>query len=139
MQKMNLDELYALRRDLREVDNIKENITVLETRRVAPKVAVYGRETVRGCTAAGDVQLDTLARIDALIAKYNAKLKQILEAQERFEQCIESLPVYNRVILRKYFIFGMSWEQVCVDENKSYRHIMRIWRAARDRLFERAK
>lgn len=137
--KMTLDELYTMRRDLREVDNIKENIAILETRRVAPKVAVYGRETVRGCAVTGNVQLDTLAQMDALIAKYNTKLSQILDTQERFERCIESLPACDRVILRKYFIFGMSWEQVCVDEGKSYRHIMRIWRAARDRLFERVK
>lgn len=134
-EKMTLEELYAMRRGLREIDTLKESIARLEARRVAPKVAVYGQETVRGSAVNGDVQLDALAKIDALIGKYNAKLNSITDAQNRFEKCIETLTPYERVILRKYFVLGMSWEQVCVSEGKSFRQIMRIWRNVREQIF----
>lgn len=135
MAKMTLDELYTMRRGLREIDNIRESIARLEARRVSPKVAVYGSETVRGGTMSADVQLDTFAKIDGLIAKYNAKIDAIMTLQARFEKAIESLTPYERVILRKYFLHGMSWEQICVQEERSYRQIMRIWRTVRDQLF----
>lgn len=138
MTRMTLDELYTMRRGLREIDSLKESIARLESRRVSPRVTVYGSETIRGGGVGADVQLDAIAKIDSLIAKYNARINATMETQARFEAAIEQLTPYERVILRKYFLHGMSWEQICVDEGRSYRQIMRIWRTARDQLFVRA-
>lgn len=123
---MKKAELYAMRRNLREVDQIKDTIAKLENMRISPRAVVYGGEHVQ-TSRSGDVQPENIQNIDEQLRKYNAKLKAILKPMENFERIItEKLIEHERRILRAYFIFGKTWESICVDENKSWTWIMKL-------------
>lgn len=130
---MRIGDMYALRRSMIELESIREAIAELETRRTSPKVAAYGREAVQG-SRKGDINAENIARIDALMGAYNSTIAETTALQAEFEAAISCLKSDARVILRKYFLTGKSWEKICVEEEKSYRQIMRIWREARDQL-----
>lgn len=128
---MTVGDMYALRREIRELASLKDAIVALETRRTSPKIAAYGADVVRGSRNA-DINLTNIAKIDALIERYNASIAAILAAQAEFETAIDPLLPLERVILRQYFLDGLSWEAICIAQGKSYRQIMRIWQHARD-------
>lgn len=128
---MTVGDMYALRREIRELASLIDAIAALETRRTSPKIAAYGADVVRGSRNA-DINLTNIAKIDALIERYNASIAAILAAQAEFESAIDPLPPLERVILRQYFLDGLSWEAICIAQGKSYRQIMRIWQHARD-------
>lgn len=116
------------------MEQIKEEIARVECRRVSPKAAVYGSEMVRGSKQV-DVQAEAQACLDRLTEKYNRMLISTANLQAMFEAAISGMDWFTRKVLRSYFIHTLTWEQVCVQEDKSYRHIMRIWRAAKE-IFE---
>ena len=123
---MKKAELYAMRRNLREVDQIKDTIAKLENMRISPRAVVYGGEHVQ-TSPSGDVQPENIQNIDEQLRKYNAKLKAILAPMQDFERIItEKLIEHERRIMRAYFIFGKTWESICVDENKSWTWIMKL-------------
>lgn len=72
----------------------------------------------------------------ALIDKYTDLLTHQAKAQLDVERMIESLPSKERLVLRSYYIDGMTWEKVCVAANYSWRQVHNIHAAALDRLVE---
>ena len=123
---MRKAEIYAMRRNLREVDQIREVIAKLESMRISPRAVAYGGAHVQ-TSPAGDVQPENIQRIDDQLQKYNAKLKAILEVMGEFEEIIaRQLLEPERRIMRAYFVFGKTWESVCVDERKSWSWIMKL-------------
>lgn len=123
--------MYAMRRGIRELASLKEAIAALESRRTSPKIAAYGADVVRGSRNA-DINLTNIVKIDALVERYNASIAATLAAQSEFETAIAQLSPLERIILRQYFLDGLSWEAICIAQGKSYRQIMRIWQHARD-------
>ena len=123
---MKKAEIYAMRRNLREVDQIKDAIAKLESMRVSPRAVVYGGAHVQ-TSPTGDVQPENIQQIDEQLQRYNAKLKAILKPMEEFEEIItEKLTEQERRIMRGYFVFGKTWESICVEESKSWTWVMKL-------------
>ena len=81
---------------------------------------------------------DLVAGHQALVELYQDKLDRMAEELLAIEQAIDRLPVRERAILRRYYIQGMTWEEVCVAEHYSWRQVHRIHARALERLKEDA-
>ena len=130
---MNRDGLYTMRKSIREREQLREMVAELENARISPRAAAYGGERVQS-SPKGDIQPDVIQRIDDLLQRYNAKLRESLEAVAEFERAAECLNEQERVILRMYFVQGRTWEEICVEKHISYRRVMQLRSNALDAL-----
>lgn len=133
---MNRDGLYTMRKSIREREQLREMVAELENARISPRAAAYGGERVQS-SPKGDIQPDVIQRIDDLLQRYNAKLRESLEAVAEFERAAECLNEQERVILRMYFVQGRTWEEICVEKHISWGRVMKIRRDALDILCEK--
>ena len=74
---MNREDLYTLRKAMKNIDQLKEQIAALELRRISPRSAAYGSERVQS-SAKGDVQADQIIKIEALLERYRNELDKML-------------------------------------------------------------
>lgn len=116
---MEFKKLCRIRDAYKEREQLKEKIYEFEQMRISPRAAVYGSERVQS-SPKGDVQPDNIAKLDKLIAKYNSKLKAVVELVYEFETALEMLDERERRLMRLYYIDCMTWEQVCVEMNLSW-------------------
>lgn len=72
-------------------------------------------------------------KVDALLDKreevlnwYRAKKQELDTTLLEIERAIEGLASRERTLLRLYYIEGLTWEQVAVEMNYSWRQIHRI-------------
>ena len=133
---MNRDGLYTMRKSIREREQLREMVAELENARISPRAAAYGGERVQS-SPKGDIQPDVIQRIDDLLQRYNAKLRESLEAVAEFERAAECLNEQERVILRMYCVQGRTWEEICVEKHISWGRVMKIRRDALDILCEK--
>ena len=132
---MTGEQLREVRAAYKERKQLEEKIVEFEFMRVSPRTAVYGTERVQ-TSARGDMQPDTIAKLDELIATYNAKLKACVELIAEFESALEVVNSKERRILRMYYIDGMTWEQVCVEANMSWTNLHRMRKKALGKILE---
>lgn len=130
---MNRDGLYMMRKSIREREQLREMVAELENARISPRAAAYGGDRVQS-SPKGDIQPDVIQRIDDLLQRYNAKLRESLEAMAEFERAAECLSEQEREILRMYFVQGRTWEEICVEKHISYRRVMQLRSNALDAL-----
>ena len=130
---MNRDGLYTMRKSIQEREQLREMVAELENARISPRAAAYGGERVQS-SPKGDIQPDVIQRIDDLLQRYNAKLRESLEAVAEFERAAECLNEQEREILRMYFVQGRTWEEICVEKHISYRRVMQLRSNALDAL-----
>lgn len=126
-------EMYKLREAMEEKDQLAEKIAMLESARISPRVAAYDREPVQG-SMKGDINAETLVKIEKLLEMYNAKLSYILDLQARFEADAQCLLERERRIMRRYFMDCVTWEKIANDENICWSQIMRIRRECITRM-----
>ena len=131
---MNREDLYTLRKAVKNIDQLKEQIAALELRRISPRSAAYGTERVQS-SAKGDIQPDQIAQIDDLIERYRKELSNVLGLQSEFENLIEQLTPLEKRIMRYYYVDGMIWEEIWQKEGYCIRHLTRIHRKILDALF----
>lgn len=131
---MNREDLYTLRKAMKNIDQLKEQIAALELRRISPRSAAYGTERVQS-SAKGDIQPDQIAQIDDLIERYRKELSNVLGLQSEFENLIEQLTPLEKRIMRYYYVDGMIWEEIWQKEGYCIRHLTRIHRKILDALF----
>lgn len=131
---MEREDLYTLRKAMKNIDQLKEQIAALELRRISPRSAAYGSERVQS-SAKGDIQPDQIAQIDDLIERYRKELSNVLGLQSEFENLIEQLTPLEKRIMRYYYIDGMIWEEIWQKEGYCIRHLTRIHRKILDALF----
>ncbi len=68
-----------------------------------------------------------VARVDKLRREYLHKYDLALCELYKIERCIESLEdETERRLMRKRYIQGMKWEDICVDLNYCWQHIHKI-------------
>ena len=130
---MNKERLRNIRYIYEEAEELKEKIIQFETMRTSPRSAVYGSERVQS-SMKGDVQPDTLASLDALLRKYNVKLRACLKLIAEFEQALTVLNERERIILRKHYLDGMTWRQLQDEMNMCERNLKRINGRAVDKM-----
>ena len=131
---MNREDLYTLRKAMKNIDQLKEQIAALDLRRISPRSAAYGSERVQS-SAKGDIQPDQIAQIDDLIERYRKELSNVLGLQAQFESMIDSLSPLEKRIMRYYYVDGMIWEEIWQKEGYCIRHLTRIHRKILDALF----
>lgn len=61
-----------------------------------------------------------------LLARYEAKAAALDEALTEIEKAIDTLSSRERTLIRLYYAQGLTWEEVCVAMNYSWRQIHRI-------------
>ena len=122
---MTEKQLKELRSTYKEIDDLRDKISTLENMRLSPRSAAYGSERVQ-TSARGDVQADNIAKIDALLKRYNARLRACLNLIQEFENALEKLDSRERRIMTYYYMDCMTWEAVCVEINISWMQLHRI-------------
>ena len=131
---MNREDLYTLRKAMKNIDQLKEQIAALELRRISPRSAAYGSERVQS-SAKGDIQPEQIAQIDDLIERYRKELGHTIGLQTEFENLIDQLSPMEKRIMRYYYVNGMIWEEIWQKEGYCIRHLTRIHRKILDTLF----
>lgn len=129
---MDSKKLRAVREAYKERQQLKEKIVEFENMRVSPRGAVYGERVQT--SPKGDVQPDNIARLDELLEKYNAALAECVELIYDFEKALECLNSRERRIMRLYYIDGLTWEKICVEENISWTNHHRIKNRAYEKM-----
>lgn len=126
---MEQAKLRTIRDTYKEIDQLREKISRLESMRISPRAAAYGSERVQS-SPKGDIQPDNIAAIDALLERYNAKLRACVELVNEFETALETLAPRERRLMRLYYIDCMTWEKVCVEMNLSWTRLHEYRRQA---------
>ena len=73
-------------------------------------------------------------RRERLEARYHAKAEELAAELLSVEELLEGLPPRERVVLRCYYVQGLTWEQACEAVHYSWRQIHRIHSGALIRL-----
>ena len=68
--------------------------------------------------------------LDRLMAVYWAKMEELAAEQLEIEQAIDQLPPTQRIILRDYYIRGVTWEEVCRNNPYEWAQVHRIHASA---------
>lgn len=132
---MEIEKLREVRNAYKEGRQLQEKIMEFESMRVSPRAVVYGGERVQTSPKGGDIQADNVVKIDELLERYNSQLRACLALTQEFEQCInERLTSRERRIMRRYYIDCLTWEQISVEENVSWRCLYRIRKAAVEKI-----
>lgn len=71
-----------------------------------------------------------------LSEKYKETVEKLTAQMVEIEQAIELLEPRERTILRLHYIQGLTWEQVAVEMNYTWRHVHRLHGKALERLQE---
>ena len=112
----------------------------LVRRREEIEASILGSPRLDGMPHGGSVSNPT-ATIGAALAElstlYDGKARQLAAAMILVEDMIDHLAdPTQRMIARLYYIDGLTWEQVCVAANYSWRQTHRIHAALLDELSE---
>lgn len=116
-------------RDLsKELEQIAEKVETLESALCSPKIQ---RITGMPSASSGKNSKEDLAIKHMELLEYYQEKKADLKAEQlAIEKAIESLDYRDRTVLRLYYIDGLTWEQVCVLVNYSWRQVHNIHSAA---------
>lgn len=128
------EDLYRLRKAVKNIEMLKENIARLESRRISPRGAAYGSERVQSSTK-GDLLPEQTQKIDMLIKKYRKELSDILDLQIEFETMLERLEPTKKQIARSYYCEGKIWEEIWAETGYCVRHLTRLNREIIAELF----
>lgn len=103
---------------------LQQQLEELEAEMYAPRIQ---RLTGMPSAPAKDNPLENLAvRHAELLDRYRAKLDELATEQLAIEQAIDSLGQTERLILRHYYIEGLTWEEVCCQVNYGWAQVHRI-------------
>ena len=123
-------------RDLRqELEQIEQKIETMESALCSPKI-----QRITGMPSApsrgGNGKEDLMAEHIELLEYYEGQKASLKAEQLAIEKAIEYLDYRDRTVLRLYYIDGLTWEQVCVVVNYSWRQVHNIHSAALMKLAE---
>lgn len=128
------EDLYRLRKNVKTIEMLKDQIARLESRRISPRGAAYDSERVHSSTK-GDIQAEQTHKIEALLKKYRRELNDILDMRMEFEQMIDQMDQTKKQIARAYYCEGKIWEEIWNDTGYCVRHLTRINREILSELF----
>lgn len=126
---MQFEKLREVRDAYKARKELEQKIKEFESMRLSPRATAYGAERVQS-SPKGDVQPDTLAKLDGMLERYNAKLQKVCDLIAEFEDALSVLTLREQTILRLYYVDCMTWEQVCVKEHVSWTRLHEIRRNA---------
>lgn len=124
MRKADLERCWELHRELKSLNNRREQLREAATR-ITAQIGKEPKSTERH-----DKLAEYAARLDTLDQLYTGKLLE-LEAQLRLiEMDIDGFPKQQRTILRLRYIDGLSWRKVARESSYSEKHVFKIHEAA---------
>ncbi len=131
---MKKEDLYKLRKAVKNIDKLKEKIARLESLRISPRGPAYGSERVQSSTK-GDITGEQMHKIDMLIDKYRKELSEILDLRIELESMIEGMEPIKKQIMRSYYCEGKIWEEIWNETGYCVRHLTRLNREILEELF----
>ena len=140
------DEQYEARRRVKKrlsayLDAIRERKQIEERLEVInARLTSVGSQRLDGMPrggSGGDNKPDLLDAKDRLVARYMGIVDELMKTQLAIEESIEWLEPVERMVMRHRYLEGMTWEQVCVAMDYSWRQTHYIHARALDRLVER--
>lgn len=133
---MTKERLRKYRDLLQELKQIEQKIETMESALHSPKI-----QRITGMPSApaggGNTKEDLMAEHIELLEFYKGKKAELDAEQLAIEQAIDSLEYKERMVLRPYYIDGLTWEQVCVLVSYSWRQVHNIHSAALIKLAEK--
>lgn len=131
---MTKEKLRSYRAIKKERDLLKEKIRELETELYDPRSQRLNGMP-RNASGGTNTRLEgQIERRDELIALYQEKESELTDAILEIEGAIELLPSRDRALMRLYYIEGLTWEQVAVEMNYSWRQVHRIHGEALEKI-----
>ena len=134
---MTKERLRAYRALKQERDQLRDMIEEIEGELYSPKIprldAVPGGGQKVGGVTPTDAKID---KRDELLALYAEKCAQMDAELLTIEQAIDSLETREKTLLRLHYVMGLTWENVCVEMNYSWRQVHRIHAKALEKLRE---
>lgn len=138
---MTKERLRAYRDLKQERDQIFLMIKEIEAGLYSPKVPRLEAVPGGGGSKPGGVT-PTDAKIDKrdeLLALYAEKCAQMDAELLAIEKAIDDLEPREKTVLRLHYVKGLTWEQVCVEIDRSWMTVHRIHANALKRLKEVAQ
>jgi len=127
------EQLRAYRDIRKERDDLKEMIEELEGRMYGPRAQQLDAVPSSNHQPISTVEIAAINHAD-LLERYWVKVAELDEALAEIEAAIETLQPRERTLIRLYYAQGLTWEEVCVEMNYSWRQIHRIHGAALEAL-----
>ena len=116
----------------RERDQIAEELKTAEGDATSPSSP--NLDGMPRASGYGDAMVGRVSEIINLRELYEKKRDEISDAMLAIENAIEDLEPVERTLLRYRYIYGMTWEQVSVAMNYSWRQTHKIHARALDKL-----
>lgn len=129
------ERLSAYLNARKEHQQVTERLQVLESRMVN-----VGAQVIDGMPKGGSGHDPMPGMLDAknkLVERYRALAETLIRSQIAIEEAIAELDSTERRVMRHRYIEGLTWEQVCVAMDYSWRQTHNIHARALDRLAEK--
>lgn len=131
---MTKERLRKYRDLLKEKEQLDQQLETIEAALYHPKI--QRMKQTPGAPSPGNATEDLTLKHLELLERYRGKLAELTLEQLAIEDAIERLPHRERTLIRLYYIKGLTWEQVCVEINYSWRQTHRIHARALEMLAE---
>ena len=130
---MTKEQLKAYRSLKLERDRLAELIEEMGSKIYNPKSqSLDGMPHSR--SGPGRPTEDAAVKHTELLQKYQQKVVELTEALIEIERAIEVLEPRERTLIRLHYAQDMTWEEVCVAMNYSWRQVHRIHAKALEAL-----
>lgn len=108
----------------REQAQIEQTLNRMEAEMTAPRIQAL--DGMPKGSSSEDPMLNYVIKRSELIDKYREKCAKLIEEQAEIETMIDNLEPTERQLARYRYLDGMTWEEVCVAMNYSWRQTHRI-------------
>ncbi|MCR4442158.1 MAG: sigma factor-like helix-turn-helix DNA-binding protein [Peptococcaceae bacterium] len=119
---MTKEQLRQYRYLKKEIILLEEEIEKLRASLLAPPKP----DGLPKSNYAVDRTANTIAKIVDLEKKLQEVINDYIAVRTQIEKSIESLQSDERLIIRYRYVEGMSWEEIAVAMNYTYRHVTRM-------------
>lgn len=130
---MTKHELKECRESRREIRQLLDEMEALEAEVTSPKIPkLSGMPPSEPATS--DRMAENVAKWVDLQQTYRDKLLRCFDLRMAVEKAMDVLTPTERQVIRAYYIQGMTWEEVCVAVNYSWKQTHRIHSSALQKM-----
>lgn len=130
---MTKQELKECRESRREIRQLLDEMEAIEAEVTSPKIPkLSGMPPSEPATS--DRMAENVAKWVDLQQEYRDKLSRCFDLRMAVEKAMDVLTPTERQVIRAYYIQGMTWEEVCVAVNYSWKQTHRIHSSALQKM-----
>ena len=118
MRKEQLEQYRELCLEIKELENEKESLSEL-----ASSWTISPRHT-QG--AASDITSELADKLWQLAQIITRRINELVLMRIEVEKFIDELPIQDSLLLRLYYIRGLTWEETAEKMGYTVRHVMRM-------------